>query len=201
MMIQWKLDNKSHHLKIQPDLPHLITKEKITPRNSITQMILLLFTQTKEVQKTAEKLDQNPILVTFFNAGIITYYDNESEFNKTLNINTKTTRASRLAAEATFYKDTNYNGAELKIGAGNYPDLNSYSFDNCISSFKASTTSPGFPTSAVTVRLYADKNYGGRTYAFLIADGPGWNNTYTKDVPNLGDYGLNDNVSSVKIGY
>lgn len=54
---------------------------------------------------------------------------------------------------------------------------------------------------AVTVRLYADKNYGGRTYAFLIADGPGWNNTYTKDVPNLGDYGLNDNVSSVKIGY
>ena len=91
----------------------------------------------KEVQKTAEKLDQNPILVTFFNAGIITYYDNESEFNKTLNINTKTTRASRLAAEATFYKDTNYNGAELKIGAGNYPDLNSYSFDNCISSFKA----------------------------------------------------------------
>ena len=24
--------------------PHLITKEKITPRNSITQMILLLFT-------------------------------------------------------------------------------------------------------------------------------------------------------------
>ena len=77
----------------------------------------------KEVQKTAEKLDKNPILVTFFNAGIITYYDNESEFNKTLNINTKTTRASRLAAEATFYKDTNYNGAELKIGAGNYPDL------------------------------------------------------------------------------
>ena len=79
---------------------------------------------------------------------------------------------------------------KLKIGAGNYPDLNSYSFDNCISSFKASTTSPGFPTSAVTVRLYADKNYGGRTYAFLIADGPGWNNTYTKDVPNLGDYVL-----------
>ena len=68
----------------------------------------------KEVQKTAEKLDQNPILVTFFNAGIITYYDNESEFDKTLNINTKATRASRLAAEATFYKDTNYNGAELK---------------------------------------------------------------------------------------
>lgn len=163
-------------------------------------MILLLFTQTKKF-KNGRKLDQNPILVTFFNAGIITYYDNESEFNKTLNINTKTTRASRLAAEATFYKDTNYNGAELKIGAGNYPDLNSYSFDNCISSFKASTTSPGFPTSAVTVRLYADKNYGGRTYAFLIADGPGWNNTYTKDVPNLGDYGLNDNVSSVKIGY
>ena len=65
----------------------------------------------KEVQKTAEKLDQNPILVTFFNAGIITYYDNESEFDKTLNINTKATRASRLAAEATFYKDTNYNGA------------------------------------------------------------------------------------------
>lgn len=155
----------------------------------------------KEVQKTAEKLDQNPILVTFFNAGIITYYDNESEFDKTLNINTKATRASRLAAEATFYKDTNYNGAELKIGAGNYPDLNSYSFDNCISSFKASTTNPGFPTSPVAVRLYADKNYGGRMYSFLIIDGPGWNNTYTKDVPNLGDYNLNDNVSSIKIGY
>lgn len=58
----------------------------------------------KEVQKTAEKLDQNPILVTFFNAGIITYYDNESEFDKTLNINTKATRASRLAAEANFIK-------------------------------------------------------------------------------------------------
>ena len=67
----------------------------------------------KEVQKRQKNLIKT-LSFTFFNAGIITYYDNESEFNKTLNINTKTTRASRLAAEATFYKDTNYNGAELK---------------------------------------------------------------------------------------
>ena len=42
----------------------------------------------------------------------------------------------------------------------------------------------------LSLRLYADKNYGGRMYSFLIIDGPGWNNTYTKNVPNLGDYNL-----------
>ena len=58
----------------------------------------------KEVQKTAEKLDQNPILVTFFNAGIITYYDNESEFNKTKTLTQKQQEQVDLQPKLHFIK-------------------------------------------------------------------------------------------------
>lgn len=160
----------------------------------------------EEVQKIAEKLDQNPVLVIFFNAGTVTYYDNESEFDKTLNLKSKsykvaTREGGAISMGATFYKDADYKGAQLKLNAGNYPDLNSYGFNDCISSLKASVTLNNAPVGTPFVRLYADKNYGGRMYPLQVTNGSGWNNTYIRDIANLASSGMNDQTSSIKIEY
>jgi alpha-L-fucosidase 2 len=85
-------------------------------------------------------------------------------------------------AGVTFYQDYNYSGTAKTLKKGNYTmsQLASLGIPNdWVSSIRV--------PSGYTVEVYPDDNYGGTKL------------TFTGDVANLGSYGFNDQMSSVKI--
>ncbi|WP_455668200.1 hypothetical protein [Phocaeicola sp.] len=152
--------------------------------------------KNNEVQEIAEKLDKNPVLVTFYKNNTIIYYDNESKFDKDLKSKRSTTQVSPrgLSAQGIFYKDANFKGAQLTLNIGEYPDLGQYGFNDCISSAKLSADL-GILGKSPLFRLYENKNFGGRVTTLTIFSSF---SPMSRDIPNLSS-DINDKASSIKI--
>ena len=91
-----------------------------------------------------------------------------------------------MSIVARFYKDKNFLGNNFDVHTNRleYPDLRSYSVENTFSSIK-----PWMLFYTVTV--YDGYNFTGNSYTFR----------YPTEVANLSDYGLNDDIKSLKATY